>query len=329
MADEEKPAQAPEEDAPAPEPSPKRPATEAPPTKDGASEEAPSHEPGMERPAPEAPPEPAPTPEEPAEPATTPEVPAEPAPAPEEPAEPAPAPAATKDETPPQEPPEEPAREVTPPPAPASPESIASAPSGLVEGDLTPEQRKGLVLLFGKWDFSEVTVRDPGLVRYINVRPIAVPHTSGRHANKSFAKQRLNIVERLINGMMRTEHSTGEKAHAYHVVEAAFDIVAQRTKRNPIQVFVDALQNTGLREEVTRLRFGGISVPKAVDVSPSRRLDVSLRNMCRGVIESSHRNKKRLPQCLADEIMNAAQGKAESAAMAKREEVERVAASAR
>ena len=212
---------------------------------------------------------------------------------------------------------------------PAAAAPAAPAPAAPAAPPTPAPPRKGAVLLFGKYDFEGIVVKDPGLIRYINVKPIAVPHTSGRHANKSFAKQRLNIVERLINGMMRSEHSTGEKAHAYNTVREAFRIIHERTKLNPIQVFVDALQNVSPREEVTRLRFGGISVPKAVDVSSSRRLDVALRNMTRGVLESSHKNKKRLAQCLADEILNASQGKLESVAMAKREEVERVAASAR
>src|SRR6185295_6400451 len=200
-------------------------------------------------------------------------------------------------------------------PTPAAPEAPAAAPAAPAAPPAPPAPhvpRKGAVLLFGKYDFEGIQVKDPGLIRYINVKPIAVPHTSGRHANKSFAKQRLNIVERLINGMMRSEHSTGEKAHAYNTVREAFRIINEKTKLNPIQVYVDALQNVSPREEVTRLRFGGISVPKAVDVSSSRRLDVALRNMCRGVIESSHKNKKRLAQCLADEILNASQGKVES-----------------
>lgn len=213
-------------------------------------------------------------------------------------------------------------------PAPGAPADAAApvAPPAPAEES---GPKKGEILLFGKYGFETIQVKDPGLIRYINVKPIAVPHTSGRHANKSFAKQRLNIVERLINGMMRSEHSTGEKAHAYNVVREAFQIIHTKTKLNPIQVFVDALQMVSPREEVTRLRFGGISVPKAVDISSSRRLDVALRNICRGVIESSHKNRKRLAQCLADEIINASLGKVESSAMAKREEVERVAASAR
>ena len=183
--------------------------------------------------------------------------------------------------------------------------------------------------LFGKYPFTGVVVTNPGLQRYININPVSVPHTGARHANRPFAKQHVNIVERLINGMMRTEWGTGEKAKMYRVVEDAFDIIAKRTKANPIQVFVDALCNAAPKEEVTRLRYGGINVPKAVDVSASRRLDIALRNICSGAISSSHNNKKRLQQCLADEIILASKREINSFAVAKKEELERIAASAR
>jgi len=183
--------------------------------------------------------------------------------------------------------------------------------------------------LFGKYPFTGVVVTNPGLQRYININPVSVPHTGARHANRPFAKQHVNIVERLINGMMRSEWGTGEKAKMYRVVEDAFDIIAKRTKANPIQVFVDALCNAAPKEEVTRLRYGGINVPKAVDVSASRRLDIALRNICSGAISSSHNNKKRLQQCLADEIILASKREINSFAVAKKEELERIAASAR
>ena len=40
--------------------------------------------------------------------------------------------------------------------------------------------------VFGKWDASEVTCRDPGLAPYINLTTVGVPHTGGRHANAWF-----------------------------------------------------------------------------------------------------------------------------------------------
>ncbi|MEW6070727.1 MAG: 30S ribosomal protein S7 [Candidatus Thermoplasmatota archaeon] len=185
-------------------------------------------------------------------------------------------------------------------------------------------------LLFGKYSWKEVEVKDLGLKGDINLTPIILPYLSyGRHANKWFGKVKLNIVERLINNMMRTEHATGEKQRTYKMVRDAFEIIATKTKRNPIQVFIDAIQNAAPCEEVTRLRYGGISVPKAVDCSPSRRVDFALANICKGAISASHDKKKRIEECLADEIVAASKNETTSFAISKKDEVERIAASAR
>lgn len=184
-------------------------------------------------------------------------------------------------------------------------------------------------LLFGKYDLSEVTVEDPGLAKYMDLTPTNVPHSGGKHANRWFGKSKLSIVERLINNIMRTEKYTGKKLKAYKAVSEAFDIIAARTKSNPAQALVTGLENAAPREEVTRLQFGGISVPKAVDVSPQRRVDIALRNLSLGVSKGSAKNKKSIAQCLADEIMLAAKGDMASYSVAKKEEIERVAQSAR
>jgi len=185
------------------------------------------------------------------------------------------------------------------------------------------------VKLFGKYNFEEVVVSDVGMKRYIDLTPIEVPHSGGKHAVKQFAKARMNIVERLINNMMRTKKWTGKKLKAYRAVEQSFAIIAERTKKNPLQLFVDALVNAGPREEVTRLQYGGISVPKAVDVSPSRRVDLALRRICLGALETSHGNKKGIEECLAEEIILASKNDMNSHSVAKKEELERVASSAR
>jgi small subunit ribosomal protein S7 len=184
-------------------------------------------------------------------------------------------------------------------------------------------------LLFGKYDLSEVVVSDPGLVRYINLTPIYVPHTSGKHANKNFGKTRVNIVERLANQMMRTENYTGKKSKSLKTVEKAFEIVKSKTGKNPVQILVNAIEHSAPREEITRLQFGGISVPKAVDVSSSRRLDLALRYICLGAVGASHGSTKPIEQCLADEIILASNGDMTSSAVSKRDEIERVAMSAR
>ena len=184
-------------------------------------------------------------------------------------------------------------------------------------------------LIFGKYDLSEVTVNDGGLAKYIDLTPTNVPHSGGKHANRWFGKSKLSIVERLINNIMRTEKYTGKKLKAYKAVSEAFDIIAQKTKKNPVQVLVEGLENAAPREEVTRLQFGGISVPKAVDVSPQRRLDIALRNVSTGCVKASTKNKKPISNCIADEIMLASKGDMTSFSVAKKEEIERVAQSAR
>jgi small subunit ribosomal protein S7 len=193
----------------------------------------------------------------------------------------------------------------------------------------TPAPPAKEMLLFSKYSYSEITVRDAGLAKYINLSSTSVPHSDGRHANRSFGKVKLNVVERLINNMMRTEVFTGKKLKAYRVVSEAFDIIAMKTKKNPIQVLVEALENAAPREEVTRLQFGGISVPKAVDVAPSRRLDISLRNITKGAIQTSFKNTKPIQECLADELILASKNDMNSYSVSKKEEVERVASSAR
>lgn len=184
-------------------------------------------------------------------------------------------------------------------------------------------------LIFGKYDMTQVVVNDGGLAKYMDLTPTNVPHSGGKHANRWFGKSKLCIVERLINNVMRTEKYTGKKLKAYRAVSEAFDIIAQKTKENPVQVLVQSLENAAPREEVTRLQFGGISVPKAVDISPQRRLDIAIRNISNGCVKASFKNKKPIASCIAEELMLAAKNDMTSFSVAKKEEIERVAQSAR
>ena len=128
---------------------------------------------------------------------------------------------------------------------------------------------------------------------------------------------------------MRKGRNTGKKILAYNIVKEAFEIIEKKTKKNPIQVLVDAIINAGPREEVVRLKYGGIAVPKSVDTSSLRRLDVALRNIAEGAMKAAFKSKRSIAQCLADEIIFASNNDSRSYAVAKKEEVERVAKSAR
>ena len=65
------------------------------------------------------------------------------------------------------------------------------------ESSPAPEEVKPIAgigtLVFGKWDASQVTCKDPGLAPYINLTTVGVPHTGGRHANAWFGKAKLSV----------------------------------------------------------------------------------------------------------------------------------------
>src|SRR3989441_8189151 len=243
---------------------------------------------------------------------------------------------------PPQEAPETPPTEPAPPAGvPLAESPVEAPPEREAEGEAPPAEKPRKepkkpkkrpsyeMKLFGKYDMTDVAVRDAGLAKYMTLSPIVIPHTGGRWANKPFGKAKANLVERLINNMMRTENYTGKKSKAYRVVRTAFEIIEKRTQKNPVQVLVDALEKAAPREEITRLRFGGISVPRAVDVAPSRRLDLALRSITTGAVSATFKNRKPVEECLADEILMAAKGDIASPSIAKEAELERVASSAR
>jgi len=206
---------------------------------------------------------------------------------------------------------------------------------GLTEKEVKEIHKKmlkdweNLFKAFGKWSLSDVKVEDPGLARYIDLTPRIVLHSHGRFSQERFGKAKINIIERLINNMMRTGKYTGKKTKAYRVVKLAFEIIEKRTKQNPVQVLVKALENAAPREAVTNLKMGGVMIPRAVDVSPMRRLDMALRNIAIGAIQKSHKNKKRIWECLAEEIINTARNSPESYAISKKDEIERIAKSSR
>ncbi|MFC6836681.1 30S ribosomal protein S7 [Halomarina ordinaria] len=182
-------------------------------------------------------------------------------------------------------------------------------------------------LLFTKWDVSDVTYADPSMERYITVTPIA--HTMGRHAGKQFKKSEISIVERLTNRLMQTEENTGKKQKTLKIVREAFDIVHDRTEENPVQVLVSAIENAGPREETVRLKYGGISVPKAVDVAPQRRVDQSLKFIAEGTHSASFKTSTSAAEALAQQLIGAADYDVQTYAINQKEEKERVAAAAR
>jgi len=194
--------------------------------------------------------------------------------------------------------------------------------------------------LFNKYDVAGIQVNDPGLQKYINVNPLLVPKTTGRNAKNRFWRSKYNIVERLMNKLMvaghrgkkhklTSGHNTGKGVRVYNTVLRTLQIIEEKTKKNPIEIFVKAVENAAPREEITTIEYGGAKYPQAVEVAPQRRVDLALRQMVNGSYQKCFNKKIKIEQALANEIMKAYEIDKDSAAIAKKLELERQADSSR
>ncbi|MDE1869150.1 MAG: 30S ribosomal protein S7 [Candidatus Micrarchaeota archaeon] len=198
------------------------------------------------------------------------------------------------------------------------------------------------IKLFGKYDYN-VEVADISLRNYINLRPMVYPASYRRTSQKPYSKAELNIVERLANAMMRggtggkigghvirtKGRLQGKKLKVVQIIEQAFDKIAQQTGKNPLQVYIRALENSAPIEDTTRVVYGGISSNVAVDISASRRLDTALRNIAMAAVISAFGTKRNLSDALATEITMAANLDVNSYAVKRKNEIERMARSAK
>ena len=185
------------------------------------------------------------------------------------------------------------------------------------------------IKLFQKWTFQDVKVQDIGLQRYLNLTPMTTPHSMGRHEHQRFRKASVNIVERLINGLMRPGKNSGKKAKASNIVKQAFEIINLRTGKNPIDVLVKAIENAAPCEDTTRVSYGGVVYHLSVDIAPQRRIDLAIRHITEGARAATLNNPKPIQETLADELILASNKDIKSAGVAKRNEIERVAQSSR
>ncbi|MBM3234185.1 30S ribosomal protein S7 [Candidatus Pacearchaeota archaeon] len=193
--------------------------------------------------------------------------------------------------------------------------------------------------IFDLYETKEIQVTDLGLKRVINLDERLILKSRGRTFEK-FGKTKMNIVERLINLLgvpghrgkkhkILTSWSSGKYNKNAKIVLKAFKIIEEKTKQNPIQVLVRAVENTSPKDEVTVIEYGGARYPQAVDVSPLRRVSLSLRNMVHGAYDKAFGKKTGIAEALANEIMIAFQNSNESFAWQKRNETEKQADSAR
>jgi len=112
--------------------------------------------------------------------------------------------------------------------------------------------------------------------------------------------------DRLVAKMTNTIMVCGEKAIAERVVYDAFDIILERFKEDPLEVFRRALDNVKPRVEVKSRRVGGATYQVPVEVRPERRVSLAMRWL---VSYSRGRSEKSMEERLAAELFDAAQGR--------------------
>lgn len=195
--------------------------------------------------------------------------------------------------------------------------------------------------LFNRWSVDGITVNDPGLKNYINLRQMVIPRSRGKSAAQQFHKSNMHIVERLATHICVPGHRgkkhyvtsgacVGKMLTAMKIINETFDIIERKTKAKPVEILVRAIENAALREEITSFQVGGIMVRRAVITSPQRRVDLALRLIAQSAYHKSVGKTKTMAEALADEIIAAYNYDAtNSGAIREKERVEREAAGAR
>ena len=126
------------------------------------------------------------------------------------------------------------------------------------------------------------------------------------------------LVTKLVNSIM----VDGKKGVAQKVVYDAFDIIKQKTDRNPLEVFTEALNNIMPSLEVKARRVGGATYQVPIEVRPDRRQTLGLRWL---TAYARKRNEKTMKERLAGEILDAVNNT--GAAVKKREDTHKMAES--
>ncbi|MBD1400234.1 30S ribosomal protein S7 [Pelovirga terrestris] len=124
------------------------------------------------------------------------------------------------------------------------------------------------------------------------------------------------LVAKFVNNVM----VDGKKSTAEQIVYGAFDIVAERSGNNPLDVFKTAMDNVRPMLEVKSRRVGGSTYQVPVEVSPSRRTALAMRWL---VTYAKGRSEKTMCERLAGEFLDASNNR--GTAVKKREDTHRMA----
>jgi len=124
------------------------------------------------------------------------------------------------------------------------------------------------------------------------------------------------LVSRFINSLLKS----GKKHTARGILYGAFDIIEEKTKNKPLDVFKKAVNNASPMIEVRARRVGGATYQVPTEVRPERRTALAIRWL---IGYAKERSDTSMAQKLASELMAAASG--EGGAIKKKDDVHRMA----
>ncbi|MBU3091356.1 30S ribosomal protein S7 [Clostridium sp. CM028] len=124
------------------------------------------------------------------------------------------------------------------------------------------------------------------------------------------------VVTKLINNVMED----GKRGVAQKICYEAFDIIKEKTGKEPLEVFEEALNNVMPLLEVKARRIGGANYQVPIEVRPERRQTLGLRWL---LIAADNRGEKYAREKLANELLEAANNT--GAAVKKREDIHKMA----
>ncbi len=194
--------------------------------------------------------------------------------------------------------------------------------------------------LFDIYDVSNIEIKDAALKPYLNLRQHLILKSQGRRNMENLGIIKVNVIERLANRLAVPGHvgkkhkiitswSSGKYNRNMRTILETLQLIEQRTKQHPVQVFVTAIEKASPRDEITVIEQGGARYPQSVDVSPIRRINLALRWFVWGAYAKAFGKKKKMTDTLATEIIAASQNSMDSYAISKKNEAEKQADSAR
>ncbi len=202
------------------------------------------------------------------------------------------------------------------------------------------EQQQAQFKVFDLYDVSAIEIKDAALKPYMNVRASLLLKSQGRRNMENLGVTRVNVLERFANrlavpGHMGKKHkiitswSSGKYNRNMKTMLKVLKIIEEKTKKNPFQVIVTAIEKGSPRDEITVIEQAGARYPQAVDSSPIRRINIAIRWMVWGAYAKAFGKKRSMAEALANEIIAASEGTMESYAVSKKNEAEKQADSAR